>query len=77
MSNFKIFEILASSIPRTFRRLQGMEPRRQMPTSTGGDGRGRCRGDIVGAQDKVSAEEIPEQRCSVFPSVARGYRFWY
>ncbi|CAI9621191.1 unnamed protein product [Staurois parvus] len=47
-----------------------------MPASAGGDGWRRCRGDIAGAKDKVSEEEIPEQRCSVFPSVARGYRLW-
>ncbi|CAI9554185.1 unnamed protein product [Staurois parvus] len=56
---------------------QGTEPRRQMPASAGGDGRGHCRGDIAGAQDKVSAEGIPEQRCKVFLSVARGYCLWY
>ncbi|CAI9570389.1 unnamed protein product, partial [Staurois parvus] len=53
------------------------EPGRQMPASTGGHGQGHCRRDIVGAQDKVSEEEIPEQRCRVFPSVARGYRLCY
>ncbi|CAI9573485.1 unnamed protein product, partial [Staurois parvus] len=57
--------------------LQGTEPRRQMPASAGGDGRGHCRGDIVGAQDKVSEEEILEQCCKVFPSEARGYRLCY
>ncbi|CAI9564464.1 unnamed protein product, partial [Staurois parvus] len=30
-----------------------------MPASAGGDGRGRCRGDIAGAQDKVSAAGTP------------------
>ncbi|CAI9540424.1 unnamed protein product, partial [Staurois parvus] len=55
---------------------QGTEPGRQMTASAGGHGRGHCRGDIAGAQDKVSAEEIPEQRCGVFPSVARCYRLW-
>ncbi|CAI9618613.1 unnamed protein product [Staurois parvus] len=29
------------------------------------------------AQDKVSEEQIPEQRCKVFPSVARGYCLCY
>ncbi|CAI9565796.1 unnamed protein product, partial [Staurois parvus] len=48
-----------------------------MPASAGGDGRGHCRGDIVGMQDKVSAERIPEQCCRVFPSVAWGYRLCY
>ncbi|CAI9560382.1 unnamed protein product [Staurois parvus] len=38
---------------------------------------GHCRGDIVGAQDKVSDRGIAEQRCMVSPSVARGYRLWY
>ncbi|CAI9574912.1 unnamed protein product [Staurois parvus] len=38
---------------------------------------GHCRRDIAGAKDKVSAEEIPQQCCRVFPSVTRGYRFWY
>ncbi|CAI9569845.1 unnamed protein product, partial [Staurois parvus] len=56
---------------------QGTEPRRQMTASAGGHYRGHCRGDIVGAQDKVIAEEIPEQCCSVFLSVARGYRLCY
>ncbi|CAI9540881.1 unnamed protein product, partial [Staurois parvus] len=48
----------------------------QMTASTGGHYRGHCRRDIVGAQDKVREEGIPMQRCSVFPSVARGYRLW-
>ncbi|CAI9572355.1 unnamed protein product [Staurois parvus] len=59
------------------RRSQGTEPKRRMQASARGDGRGRCRGDIVGAQDKVSETGIPEQRCRVIPSVTRGYRFWY
>ncbi|CAI9563544.1 unnamed protein product, partial [Staurois parvus] len=56
---------------------QGTEPRRQMPASAGGHCRGHCRRDIAGAQDKVSEEQIPEQSCKVFPSVARGYRLCY
>ncbi|CAI9578170.1 unnamed protein product, partial [Staurois parvus] len=48
-----------------------------MPASAGGHYRGHCRRDIAGAQDKVSEEEIPEQRCMVSPSVARGYRLCY
>ncbi|CAI9586478.1 unnamed protein product [Staurois parvus] len=55
---------------------QGTEPGRQMPASARGHGRGRCKGDIAGAKGKVSEEEIPEQRCRVFPSVAQGYRLW-
>ncbi|CAI9617905.1 unnamed protein product, partial [Staurois parvus] len=52
---------------------QGTEPRRQMLASAGG----HCRRDIVGAQDKVSEEQIPEQRSMVSPSVARGYCLCY
>ncbi|CAI9589938.1 unnamed protein product [Staurois parvus] len=48
-----------------------------MPASAGGHCRGHCRRDIAGVKDKVSEEEIPEQWCRVFPSVARGYRLWY
>ncbi|CAI9558943.1 unnamed protein product [Staurois parvus] len=48
-----------------------------MLASAGGHCRGHCREDIAGAQDKVSEEEIPEQRCRVFPSVAWGYRLCY
>ncbi|CAI9599560.1 unnamed protein product, partial [Staurois parvus] len=38
---------------------------------------GHCRRDIAGAQDKVSEEQIPEQRRMVSPSVARGYCLCY
>ncbi|CAI9608115.1 unnamed protein product [Staurois parvus] len=69
MSLFHIFKFPPVPSP-------GTEPRRQMPASAGGHCRGHCRRDIAGAQDKVSAEGIPEQRCSVFPSVAQGYRLW-
>ncbi|CAI9622285.1 unnamed protein product, partial [Staurois parvus] len=48
-----------------------------MPASAGGDGWGCCRGNIAGAQDKVSAGGIPEQPCSVILSVTRGYGFCY
>ncbi|CAI9592226.1 unnamed protein product [Staurois parvus] len=75
MSLFYIFKFPAIPSPYVLTS-QGTEHRRQMPASAGGDGRGHCRGDIAGAQDKVSVEEIPEQRCRVFPSVARGYRLW-
>ncbi|CAI9540952.1 unnamed protein product, partial [Staurois parvus] len=34
--------------------------------------RGHCRGDIAGAQDKVSEEQTPEQHRMVSLSVARG-----
>ncbi|CAI9543715.1 unnamed protein product, partial [Staurois parvus] len=43
-----------------------------MPASAGLHCRGPCRRDVAGAQDKVS-----DQRCRVFPSVARGYHFCY
>ncbi|CAI9558548.1 unnamed protein product, partial [Staurois parvus] len=71
------FQISHHSVPRTSRRSQRMEPGRQMPASARLHCRGHCRRDIVGAQDKVSAEEIPEQRCRVSPSVPRGYRLCY
>ncbi|CAI9562437.1 unnamed protein product, partial [Staurois parvus] len=54
-----------------------MEPRRQMPASTGGHYMGHCRRDIVGAQDKVREEQIPEQRRILSPSVAQGYCLCY
>ncbi|CAI9540119.1 unnamed protein product [Staurois parvus] len=72
MSLFNIFEFPAVPSPAR----SGTEHGRQMPASARGHCRGRCRGDITGAQDKVSEEGIPEQRCSVFPSVSRGYRLW-
>ncbi|CAI9608903.1 unnamed protein product [Staurois parvus] len=48
-----------------------------MPASARGHYRGHCRRDIAGAQDKVSEEQISEQRSMVSPSVARGYRLRY
>ncbi|CAI9557548.1 unnamed protein product, partial [Staurois parvus] len=54
------FQISRRSVPRTSRRSQGTEPRRQMPASAGGHYRGHCRRDIAGAQDKVRQEQIPE-----------------
>ncbi|CAI9569241.1 unnamed protein product, partial [Staurois parvus] len=76
MSLFHIFKFPA--VPSAYvLTSQGTEPRRRIPASAGGHCRGHCRRAIVGAQDKVSEEEIPEQRCSVFPSVARGYRLCY
>ncbi|CAI9583415.1 unnamed protein product [Staurois parvus] len=56
---------------------QGPAHGSQMPASAGGDGRGRCRGHIAGAKDKVSAAGTPGERRMVSPSVARGYRSWY
>ncbi|CAI9550617.1 unnamed protein product [Staurois parvus] len=38
---------------------QGPEHRSQMPAPAGGGGRGRCRGRIMGAKDKVSAAVNP------------------
>ncbi|CAI9569187.1 unnamed protein product [Staurois parvus] len=76
MSLLQFFKFPASSVLRMSRcsREQNPEDRcRHPPEDITGDTAG---GDIAGAQDKVSEEEIPEQRCSVFPSVARGYRFW-
>ncbi|CAI9577814.1 unnamed protein product, partial [Staurois parvus] len=48
-----------------------------MPASAGGPYRGHCRRDIAGAQNKVSDQGIPKQRCMVSPSVAQGYRLCY
>ncbi|CAI9534235.1 unnamed protein product, partial [Staurois parvus] len=48
-----------------------------MSASAGLHYRGHYRGDIAGAQDKVSDRGIPEQRHMVSPSVARGYCFCY
>ncbi|CAI9624744.1 unnamed protein product [Staurois parvus] len=48
-----------------------------MPASAGGDGRGHCRRDIAGAQDKISDRGIVEQRRMVSPIVAGGYRLCY
>ncbi|CAI9619180.1 unnamed protein product [Staurois parvus] len=55
MTVFKIFKFAVSSGPRTSRRSQGPVHGSRLPASARGDGRGRCRGRIVGAQDKVSA----------------------
>ncbi|CAI9585909.1 unnamed protein product, partial [Staurois parvus] len=74
MSLFHIFKFPTVASPYVLTS-QGTEPRRRMPTSAGGHCRGHCRRDIVRVKDKVSEEEIPEQRCKVFPSVARGLPF--
>ncbi|CAI9601488.1 unnamed protein product, partial [Staurois parvus] len=71
------FQISRRSIPRTSRRSQGTEPRRQMPASAGLHCRGHCRRDIAAAQDKVSDRGIVEQRRMVSLSVAQGYRLCY
>ncbi|CAI9576393.1 unnamed protein product, partial [Staurois parvus] len=71
------FQISRCSVPRTSRRSQGTEPRRQTPASAGGHYRGHCSRDIAGAQDKVCEEQMPERRYMVSPSVARGYCLCY
>ncbi|CAI9612517.1 unnamed protein product, partial [Staurois parvus] len=76
MSLFHIFKFPAVPSPYVLTS-QGTEPRRWMPSSAGGHCQIHCRRDIAGAKDKVSEEQIPEQRCKVFPSVARGYRLCY
>ncbi|CAI9568822.1 unnamed protein product, partial [Staurois parvus] len=43
-----------------------------MPASAGVHYRGHCRRDIAGAQDKVSEEQMPEQRCMVSPACSSG-----
>ncbi|CAI9599332.1 unnamed protein product [Staurois parvus] len=50
--------ICRRSGPLTSRRSQGPEHGNQMPASAR-DGRGRCRGHIGGAKDKVSAAGNP------------------
>ncbi|CAI9590990.1 unnamed protein product, partial [Staurois parvus] len=42
---FSHFQISCRSVPRTSRRSQGTEPRRQMPASAGLHCRGHCRRD--------------------------------
>ncbi|CAI9595765.1 unnamed protein product, partial [Staurois parvus] len=76
MSLFVIFKFTAIPSPYVLTS-QGTKPRRQIPASAGGHYKLHFRRDIVGAQDKVSEEEIPEQCCMIFPSVARGYRLCY
>ncbi|CAI9572742.1 unnamed protein product, partial [Staurois parvus] len=76
MSLFDIFTF--STVPSPYvLTSQGTEPGRQMPASARGHCRGHCRRDIAGAQDKVSAEEIPKQHCRVIPRVARGCHLCY
>ncbi|CAI9566516.1 unnamed protein product [Staurois parvus] len=76
MSLFHIFKFPAVLSPYVLLS-QGTEPRRQMLASARGHCRAHCRRDIAGAQDKVSEEEILEQCCKVFLSIARGYRLCY
>ncbi|CAI9595033.1 unnamed protein product [Staurois parvus] len=72
------FQISRRSVPRTSRRSQGTEPRRQMPASAPDYIAGNTAGGTSrGAQDKVSDRGIAEQRRMVFPSVAQGYRLCY
>ncbi|CAI9615221.1 unnamed protein product, partial [Staurois parvus] len=68
MSLFHIFKFPAVPSPYVLMS-QGTEPRRRTPASAGGNCRGHCRRDIARVQDKVSEEEITEQRCRVFLSV--------
>ncbi|CAI9590683.1 unnamed protein product, partial [Staurois parvus] len=56
----KIFKILKISRRRPYvPTAQGPKHRSWMPASAGGDGRGRCRGYIAGAKDKVSSAGTP------------------
>ncbi|CAI9583739.1 unnamed protein product, partial [Staurois parvus] len=71
------FQIFPRLPPRMFRCRRGRNPEercRHPPEDITG---GHCRRDIAGAKDKVREEQIPEQRCMVSPSVARGYRLCY
>ncbi|CAI9607429.1 unnamed protein product, partial [Staurois parvus] len=74
MSLFVIFKFPAFLSPV---RPDARRGRTQMPASAGLHCREHCRRDIVGAQDKVSKEQIPEQHRMVSPSVARGYCLCY
>ncbi|CAI9568381.1 unnamed protein product, partial [Staurois parvus] len=56
----------------TSRRSQGPEPRGWIPASARGDGRGRCRGHIAGAQDKVSAGGNPRATLQGNPECSLG-----
>ncbi|CAI9568558.1 unnamed protein product, partial [Staurois parvus] len=76
MSVFKIFTFPAGSGPRTSctsRRSQGPEHGRRMPASAGGDGWGRCKGHIAGAQDKVSAAGNPWATLQGIPECSSGF----
>ncbi|CAI9613813.1 unnamed protein product, partial [Staurois parvus] len=76
MSLFHIFKFPAVPSPYVLT-LQGTEPSRRMQTLAGGHYRRHCRRDITGTKDKVSEEEILDQCCRVFPSVAWGYHLCY
>ncbi|CAI9567335.1 unnamed protein product, partial [Staurois parvus] len=56
-------------------RLQGPERGRQKPASAGGEGRGRCRGDIMGPQDKVSETGNPRAMLQGIPECSSGESF--
>ncbi|CAI9566980.1 unnamed protein product, partial [Staurois parvus] len=47
-----------------------------MPASAGGDGRGRCRGRIAGAKDKVSAAGDPYATLHGKPKCSSGLPIW-
>ncbi|CAI9559306.1 unnamed protein product, partial [Staurois parvus] len=74
MSLFVIFKFSAAPSPV---HPDARRERNPDDKSAGGHCWGHCRSDITGAQDKVSEEQIPEQRRMVSPSVARGYRLCY
>ncbi|CAI9618748.1 unnamed protein product [Staurois parvus] len=59
MTVSKTFKFAAGSGPRTSRRSQGPEHGSRMLASARGDGRGRFRGRIAGAKDKVSTAGNP------------------
>ncbi|CAI9613585.1 unnamed protein product, partial [Staurois parvus] len=43
-----------------------------MPATAGGDGQERCRGDIAGAQDEVSAAGIAGEALHCIPECSSG-----
>ncbi|CAI9624106.1 unnamed protein product, partial [Staurois parvus] len=59
MKFFKIYKFPAGSGARTSWCHRDRKHRSRMPASTGGDGRGCCRGHIAGAKDKLSSAGNP------------------
>ncbi|CAI9610046.1 unnamed protein product, partial [Staurois parvus] len=71
MSLFVIFKSPAVPSPYV-PTSQETEPGRQMPELAGGHYRGHCRGDIAGAQDKVSERRGPGAALQCIPECISG-----
>ncbi|CAI9587478.1 unnamed protein product [Staurois parvus] len=76
MSLFDIFKFPAISVP-VRPDVAGNGTQKTDAAIGRGHCGGHCWGDIAGAKNKVSEEQIPEQHCKVLPSVTRGYRLCY